>query len=307
MTAGTNGELEKLLRRYGGATAESLAAVLCPLLVPIASLDRAIQKLAGESHYRATFTAKVTNECRGVLRRGCTGKFVSGDYVGGTGAWAELAKGRIIEVDRATGIAAGEVYVGGSKSRLEEALKLLDERCFLEVDQYGAAAKVLSALSEYFLAESAKASGYSVSRMPEDMARHLGVYANYDFEFEKDGVVQRVEVKSLWGTNTDHARLIHSRTSRPRGDPKSWTEDQQKSYYPTSSCKFVTQDIFAVNLFLRTGDVRNFAFARSVPSTDSEYGLPCSRKYPEHVHQNPVCRIGDGKWFGTIDEVWGLR
>ena len=36
------------------------------------------------------------------------------------------------------------------------------------------------------------------------------------------------------------------------------------------------------------------------------YGLPRARKYPEHVSQNPVCEVGNGVWFGDIDEVWNL-
>ncbi len=127
-------------------------------------------------------------------------------------------------------------------------------------------------------------------RMPEDMAKHLGQYYNYDFEFERYGVIKKVEVKSLWGTNTDFARLIHS-TGKD---------------YPTSSCKYATQDIFAVSLFLRTGNIRDFAFARSVPSDEKSYGLPPASGYPEHVNQNPRCEIGDGVWFGSIEEVWNL-
>lgn len=143
---------------------------------------------------------------------------------------------------------------------------------------------------EYSFARIAGESGYKIQRMPEDMARHLGTYYHYDFELERDGIVKRVEVKSLWGTNTKFARLIHSKTKE----------------YLTSSCKFDTQDIFAVSLFLRTGDIRDFAFARSVPNDVKSYGLPRSSKYPEYVNQNPSCEIGDGTWFASIDEVWDL-
>jgi hypothetical protein len=221
--------------------------------------------------------------------RGRTGKFVPKDYVSG-GTWREIAKGRIIEVDYENGVAA-EVYIGRTKQELVKALNELSEDDYLEIDQYGAAAKVLSGLVEYSFAQIAKQSGYKVTRMPEDMARHLGVYYHYDFELERDGITKRVEVKSLWGTNTRCARLIHSKSRE----------------YPTSSCKFDTQDIFAVNLFLRTGDIRDFAFARSVPiSASKPYGLPTASNYPEHVNQNPSCEIGDGTWFGSLDEVWEL-
>ena len=81
---------------------------------------------------------------------------------------------------------------------------------------------------------------------------------------------------------------------------------QKANYYPTSSCKFATQDLFAVSTFLRSGNIEEFAFARSVPKDKKPYGLPRSRKFPEHVSQNPSCSIGDGTWFGTIDEVWKL-
>lgn len=143
--------------------------------------------------------------------------------------------------------------------------------------------------------------------MPEDMAAHLGAYMNFDFIVEKGGIRKRLEVKSLWGTNTRFARLIHSTTTKPKGSPETWTEQQKLNYYPTSSCKFATQDFFAVGLFLRTGNVSDFAFARSVPrDAGHPYGLPAARKYPDHMGQNPSCSIGDGTWFATLDEVWNL-
>ena len=205
-----------------------------------------------------------------------------------------------------TGVASGEVYVSGNKARLEEALEGLTSDDLWEVDQYGAAAKVLSALSEYHLVKHARDRGYEVTRMPEDMARHLGEYPNFDFVFTKGGVAKRVESKSLWGTDTRCARLIHSTTKRPSGPEATWTEAQKKTYYPTSSCKFRTQDFFAVSLFLRTGRIEDVAFARSVPQDEAPYGLPRSPGYPEHVHQNPRCEIGNGMWFASIDDVWNL-
>jgi hypothetical protein len=166
---------------------------------------------------------------------------------------------------------------------------------------------VLSGLAEFELVRIAQTAGYTVRRMPEDMAQHLGSYRNYDFEFTKEGITKKVEVKSIWGTNTRFARLIHSLTTRPKGKPGTWTEEQRRNYYPTSSCKFATQDIFAVSLFLRTGNIGDFAFARSVPrTTATPYGLPPADDFPVHVNQNPVCDIGDGSWFATIDDVWHL-
>ena len=110
--------------------------------------------------------------------------------------------------------------------------------------------------------------------------------------------LKKVEIKSLWGTNTRYARLIHG---------KSTGNDSGKSnYYATSSCKFATQDIFAVSLFLRTGDIASFAFARSIPKDVASYGLPRTTQFPDYVNQNPECEIGDGTWFATIEEVWNL-
>lgn len=299
--------IDTLIRRYKGSSIKSLMAVLCPLLIPIHTLDKTVFKAKGQSHYRASFTVQVTNENRVVLQRGRTGKFIPSGFGTDAGVlWKEIAKGRIIHVNVRAGIALGEVYTGGSKQKLVAALEELEETDLLEIDQYGASAKVLSGLAEYQLVELVQDAGYTVRRMPEDMARHLGAYPNFDFELEKDGVAKKVEVKSVWGTNTECARLIHSTTIRPDGLEAEWTDGQRRNYYPTSSCKFETQDIFAVSLFLRTGNIQDFAFARSVPEDQAAYGLPCAENYPEHVHQNPRCWIGDGTWFATIDEVWNL-
>ena len=276
------------------------------MLIPIDTLDKKIIKVSGQTHYRASFTIKINDENRSVIQVGRTGKFVPSDYGCGAPGWKEIAKGRIIRVDSVNAMADGEVYTGGNEARLKSALVELQTHDYLEIDQYGASAKVLSGLAEYSLAEIAKKQGYEVCRMPEDMAKHLGAYANYDFEFSKNGLTRKMEVKSLWGTNTDYARLIHSKTTPPKGDPSLWSTSQMSNYYPTSSCKFETQDIFAVSLFLRTGNIYDFAFARSVPRTEQTYGLPFATDYPNHVHQNPICQIGDGAWFGSIDEVWNL-
>lgn len=300
--------MKMLTRRYA-ASPEALIAVLCPLLVPIDTLDKRVFVDQGQNHARASFTVKVNNETCGILVRGRTGKFVPASYGGGEPGWREIVKGRIIDVDARTGIAYGEIYLGfGGRARdLEAAIAELRANDFLEIDQYGVAAKALSGLSEYYLVENLKAHGYHVVRMPEDMAAHLGSYRNFDFLVERNGVQKRLEVKSLWGTNTDYARLIHSTTTRPRAPEELWTRAQRDNYYPTSSCKFATQDFFAVGLFLRTGNVSEFAFARSVPRDVQPYGLPRTRNYPEHVSQNPSCHIGDGTWFASLDEVWNLR
>jgi hypothetical protein len=299
--------MELLTRRYG-ADPKALISVLCPLLIPIRTLDKRIFVAPGQKHSRATFTVEITEENQGVLTRGRTGKFVPSAYGGGEPGWREIAKGRIIDLKYRKGIAEGEVYTGfgGDAAPLKLALDQLTEKDFLEIDQYGAAAKTLSGLTEYHLVDYLHSRGFRVVRMPEDMAQHLGAYMNFDFMIERKGVKKRLEVKSLWGTNTQFARLIHSTTSRPKGESSTWTAQQKANYYPTSSCKFATQDIFAVSTFLRTGNIKEFAFACSVPKDKKPYGLPRARKYPEHVGQNPRCEIGDGTWFATIDEVWAL-
>jgi hypothetical protein len=281
---------ERLTKRYGGATPEALESILCPVLISIRTLDKTIMKLPKQKHYRATFTISVDKDCEDLVVPGRTGKFVPNSYKQG-GAWKEIAKGRILTVNDRERVAEGEVYSGGRKAELERALTELTKDDFLEIDQYGASAKVLSGLVEYSFVQVLKEAGYTIRRMPEDMTRHIGSYKHFDFEVTKGGVTKRVEVKSLWGTNTKFARLIHSLTDG----------------YLTSSCKFETQDFFAVSLFLRTGNIRDFAFARSVPEDIKPYGLPRSEKDRAHVNQNPVCEIDGRVWFRSLDEVWNLR
>jgi hypothetical protein len=280
---------ERLTKRYGGATPEALESILCPVLIPMRTLDKTIIKLPRQNHYRASFTIAIDKDCEDLIVPGRTGKFVPATYKQG-GGWREIAKGRILKVDRQAAIAEGEVYCGGRKPDLERALAQLTEKDLLEIDQYGASAKVLSGLAEYSLVQVLKEAGYTVRRMPEDMAQHIGTYLHFDFVVEKGGIAKKVEVKSIWGTNTKFARLIHSLTDG----------------YLTSSCKFETQDFFAVSLFLRTGNILDFAFARSVPNDIKPYGLPRVAEFPDHVNQNPLCEIGDGTWFGSLDEVWNL-
>jgi hypothetical protein len=279
-----------LTRRYGAIEPEALIRVLCPLHIPILSLDKSVFRITGQNHWRASFTAEINDETRPALSVSTTGKFVPSAHVVGSAPWREIAKGRIVELDFDNGIALGEIYVGTSRSQLDDALEELHDSDFLEVDQFGAAAKVLSALTESTLATLLERQGFEVRRMPEDTARHLGSYANYDFEVDRGGVIAKVEVKSLWGTDTRKARLIHSTGAG----------------YPTSSCKFETQDFFAVSLFLRTGNLNDWAFARSVSIADAPYGLPFVPRYPAHVTQNPSCVIGDGHWFSTLAEAWDL-
>jgi hypothetical protein len=291
MTVDYEGFFHQISKRYGHVTPDVLVRVLSPMLIPIHHLDKEITKEKGQKHFKAMFTVNITEENRELMTIGRTGKFVPNSYRLG-GGWREICKGRLIHIDLHEGIAVGEIYVGrNSKTALQQALDELSENDFLEIDQYGASAKILSGLVEHSLANLARSNGYRVNRMSEDLAKHLGEYYNYDFEFEKQGEMRKIEVKSLWGTDTRCARLIHSTTKG----------------YKTSSCKFETQDIFAVSLFLRTGNINDFAFARSVSDADKSYGLPFVTEHPEHVHQNPICEIGNGKWFSTIEEVWDLE
>ena len=301
--------LVQLTKRYGQVTLEALTAVLCPLWIPVNSISRRVYKETGQNHWRATFSVRLDEHSRQVLVRGCTGKFVPGEFVDGERPWKEIAKGRIISVDEELGISTGEIYSGDSrKGTLEAAVGELSDGDYLEIDQYGASAKILSALAEYEFTRIALSEGFAVKRMPEDTARHLGAYRNYDFELSRGNQTKRVEAKSLWGTDTRYARLIHSKsTSKPAGPETSWTTQQIANYYPTSSCKYTTQDIFAVCMFLRTGKISDFAFAKSVPDDIRKYGLPRSSKYPDHVNQNPLCEIGNGAWFSSISEVWDLE
>lgn len=296
-------QFRHLLKRYTGATPGDFIDVLCPILIPIETIDRTIHKVDGQSHYRASFTVAVSDVNKHILCRGRTGKFVPGAFAA-EGAWHEIAKGRFIDIDVGTGLASGEIYTGSGKPALVTALEELTKDDLLEIDQYGAAAKVLSGLAEHSLMRQLSSQGYQVKRMPEDMARHLGSYPNYDFEISDGHATRKVEVKSLWGTNTQFARLIHSTTTRPKGAPSNWTEAQRRNYYATSSCKFATQDIFAVSLFLRTGNINDFAFARSARATRRNRGLPFATQYPEHVNQNPRCAVGDGVWYANIADVW---
>lgn len=68
--------------------------------------------------------------------------------------------------------------------------------------------------------------------MPEDCAKHLGTYYNYDFEFEKNGITKKVEVKSIWGTDTRFARLIHSKSKTHLTSsckrPYTWTSTRYR-------------------------------------------------------------------------------
>ena len=67
--------------------------------------------------------------------------------------------------------------------------------------------------------DHARKRGFAVRRMPEDVARHIAGYYNYDFQIEKDGRTARVEVKSLWGTDGGVLLPDHVTQNPPIHDP----------------------------------------------------------------------------------------
>jgi hypothetical protein len=282
--------LRALLKRFRGATLDMLQEVLLPLQVPLVEVGVDIKRFG--PGYAVTFQVEVGTEDPSITR-GRSGKVIPKDAANGDAVWQELLKARIHEAK--AGHAVGELH-GGNKGELTEKLQKVRAGDVLEIDRYGITAKLESALTEVAFVRHAQLAGYKVTRMPEDIARHLGDYWHFDFLLEKDGITKRVECKSLWGTNTKYARLIHSKGGN----------------YETSSCKFATQDIFAVNMWLRTGAITDIAFARSVQRDEAHpYGLPVATgrgggPLPEYVHQNPVCSIGDGVWFQSINDVWNL-
>lgn len=271
--------IELLLKRFGGTTVQLLDRVLTPYRLRISAIDitRTGRKIT------AMFTAHVPDDVWTTLEEGTTGKVVSREHVEGAAPWRELIKGRILKAGPRSVL--GELYF--SPNRLEEAVKSIKEGDYLEVDPFGVTSKIESALCEATFFQNAKELGFAVTRMPENVAKHIGTQNYYDFRLERDGNIYRVELKSLWGTDTTKARLIHTVSKAGGAGKNSVRTDRQ--LWSTSSCRFKDQDIFAVSLWLRTGRVTDFAFALSASeSENSEWGLPAVPKYPDHVTQNPT-------------------
>ena len=302
--------VKELLKRYSGSPFEMLQQAIVPMRAVIIEIND------------TEFVAKYPKSRIHIIP-GKTGKVIPKESTTGDQVWREIVKGRVCEIEDDQFI--GELYAM-RKSDLEKGLKEVKVGDFFEIDCFGAMSKIESGMTEAALAEVALREGYNVTRMPENIAVHIKPnlekflegttlpesvieiikkderakgWPNFDFLIEKDGISRRMEVKSLWGTDTSKARLIHTKGGR----------------WETSSCRFEDQDIFAVNLWLRTGNIMNFGFARSVLKDASHpYGLPAATKredgekvlIPEHVHQNPDCEIGNGSWFEKIDEVWEL-
>lgn len=283
--------VKELKQRFGPIDIDDLQKSLIPVYLPIKEIAK------GEIVRRGSFyTVDIViegGEKISHLTRGSTGKVIPGNFVEASGTWKEIGKCRIHEVGDE--YARGEFLAkSGQKGDLEEALNEVRETDYLEIDRYGIAAKLKSALAEQAFANIVREAGYDVTRMPEDLAKHLmdeEGHPNFDFIVEKGNIRRRVEVKSLWGTDTSKARLIHSKSKD----------------YKTSSCKFKTQDIFAVNLWLRTGNIYDFGFAVSEYEENHPNGLPCATKsgdnLVEYVHQNPELQNGDGRWFSDFEKV----
>ena len=284
---------EKISWKYGGISAQMLEKVLIPKYFEIIEIKEDIVRFG--SAYAVMIKIKLDRDFECIVR-GQTGKILSKGFIQGKEYWRELGKVRIHEYNDEHAIA--ELFSKtGKRDDLLKTLKNVKIGDFLEIDSYGISAKLTSALSELAFSEIAKKDGFIVKRMPEDIAKHLmreDGYYNYDFELMKDKIIKKVEVKSLWGTDTDKARLIHSKSKD----------------YITSSCKFKTQDIFAVNLYLKTGNIMDFAFAVSEYEGNHKLGLPCATskegKLTEYVHQNPIVDFSNEKWFKTISEVWKI-
>src|SRR5688500_12843635 len=125
MGIGHKAVLERMTRRYGLDDPTALERVLRPQLIPLVMLDKTVFKAKGGGPFRGTFAVGITDDIRGLLQPGRTGKFVPGAHFAG-GLWREIAKGRILEVDHSKGVATGEVYLGSSpKSELITALDAL--------------------------------------------------------------------------------------------------------------------------------------------------------------------------------------
>lgn len=304
--------------------ANLISTILSRYDIPLEVLEDALvpEQISIDKISGSVFEMRKTENCTHILP-GRTGKIVSKKYAEGKETWKELIKGRITEVKKNKII--GEFY-HIQKSVLKKKLESVQKGDIFEIDGFGGSSKIEIVLTEIAFLIKAKHEGFTVLKLPDNLSissqesmikflKSCGVskksiktileskrnkgWPNFDFVIMKGGKALRVEGKSLWGTHTDKARLIHS-----LGDD-----------WKTSSCKFKDQDIFAVNLWLRTGKILDFGFAVSVlEDKNHTYGLPPATKrgngekriLKEYVHQNPECVLGDGKWFSKLEDVWNL-
>lgn len=287
--------IDMLLQRFGGATPELVDRVLTPHRLCITEIDLIGATRRSTANFKASFTQGVLT----TFEEGTTGKVVPRDHVEGTGPWKEVIKGRIRSSNH-QGV-EGELYFDGG--RFGKSIQEVKVGDYLEVDPFGVTSKIESALTEAALFDKAEKLGFSVIRMPENVAKHVGTQNYYDFKLERGGQTYRIELKSLWGTDTTKARLIHTVTKGEGGGKNSAREDRQ--IWHTSSCRFQDQDIFAVAMWLRTGRIVDFAFALSV-SQDAhpEWGLPKVPKHPSHVTQNPpISDPPSDPWTMDLEEA----
>jgi len=284
---------ELLLQRFRGATDDMLDRVLTPYRLRITSISQ-----PQEGTNKAPFRASVPQDAWSAFEEGTTGKVVPKAYVEGSGNFQELIKGRVLR-SLADHI-EGELYF--DQARFGRALAGVSVGDYLEVDPFGVTSKIESALCEASFFRQAQSKGFSVTRMPENVAMHVGTQNYFDFRLEKSKKTYRVELKSLWGTDTTKARLIHT-VSRDGAGKNKARKDRQ--IWQTSSCRFQDQDIFAVSMWLRTGRIDEFAYALSVPEEDNpRWGLPRVPKYPAHVTQNPpVPDPPTGPWTTDLSEI----
>jgi len=286
--------VSSLLRRFGGATEEMLNRVLTPYRLRITE----ITEIRPSDNTKRGFRAEVPGDVWTTFEQGTTGKVVPRAYVEANSSWREIVKARILD-SSATHV-EGELYFSGP--RLQTALAEVRTGDYLEIDPFGVTSKIESALAEAAFFREAERQGFRVTRMPENVAMHIGTQQYYDFRLQKSGREYWVELKSLWGTDTTKARLIHTVSREGAGKNKT-RKDRQ--IWRTSSCRFRDQDIFAISMWLRTGRITDFAFALSVPSDKHRtWGLPKVPKYPEHVTQNPpVSDPPSGVWTADLLEV----
>lgn len=290
--------IDDLLRRYQGATPEIIERVLTPYRFEITYIDKEPKR--AKSHQYVDFEAKVPSDLWSELEIGLSGKVVSKEYVSGSAGWKELAKARIRSC--ADGTIKGELHLPG-KGRFVQALTQIKLGDFVEIDPFGVTSRLESALVEAAFFTIAKAAGWNATRMPENVAMHFGTQNYYDFRLKKEKELIRVELKSLWGTDTTQCRLIHTK-SREGGKGKNKARSDRQRWR-SSSCRFHDQDLFAVSLWLRTGRITDFAYAVSIPiSLDATYGLPANKVYAEHVTQNiPIADTPKRPWTSDFNEA----
>lgn len=282
-----------LLSRFGGATPAMLDRVLTPYRLRLTRID------VSKDRKSATFEANIPADVWTTLEEGTTGKVVPRAHVEGAAPWREIIKARVRSV--AGSVVRGELYF--APARLRAAIGLVSTGDYLEIDPFGVTSKIESALCEAALFQVASSAGFGVTRMPENVAMHVGTQNYYDFRLTRAGRVYRIELKSLWGTDTTKARLIHTVSKDGGGGKNSKRGDKQ--VWNTSSCRFQDQDIFAVSMWLRTGRVTDFAFALSMSDDDNpEWGLPSVPKHPHHVTQNPpIADPPSGPWTMDLNEA----